>query len=76
LRFNDNRGGGVGGCEIIINSVIEIDRVFPLEFYIVFRDGNHAAESVGIVSLGRFLNESEDGCTCVVCGNGVVLRVV
>ena len=76
LRFNDNRGGGVGCSEVVGNGVIEIYGVFPLEFYIVFRDGNHATERVGIVAFCRSLNESEDGCTCIVGSNGVVGCVI
>ena len=49
LRYNDNRGYGVSGCEVIGNGVIEIYGVFPLEFYIVFGNGNSTAQSVGIV---------------------------
>ena len=71
LRYNDNRGDGVGSCEVIGNGVIVIDRVFPLELSIVFGDGNHATERVGIVSCGGFLNEGQNGSTCVVCGDGI-----
>ena len=76
LRLNDNRGYGVGSCEVIGNGVIVINRVFPIEFSIVFGDGNHATERVGIVAFCRFLNEGQNSSTCVVCGDGVVLRVV
>ena len=76
LRYNDNRGYGVGSCEVIGNGVIVINRVFPIEFSIVFGDGNHATESIRVVGYCRFLNESDDSRTRVVCGDGVVLRVV
>ena len=51
LRFNDNMGGGVGGCEVVGDGVIEIYRVIPNAFYIVFGDGEGTCELLRLKML-------------------------
>ena len=51
LRFDDNIWGDIACREVIVNGVVEIYRVIPNAFYIVFGDGEGTSELLRLKML-------------------------